>query len=88
VSELKPIQLRLLEPPSRTVKDIVADGFKERQWLRNQKREAGKKKARAYAARKRAEEKALAAKRNSAASSSPADERGKLPRAKSVGGGQ
>jgi hypothetical protein len=74
VSELKEL-LKLLEPPARTVKDVVADGFTERQWKREQKRQARKER-----------KAASAVKRNSAIASAKAEASAKLPKTKAAGG--
>jgi hypothetical protein len=85
VSELKARQPRSL-PARRTVKELVADGFEERQRKRQQRRDAFNAKTRGYNARMKELEAALAAKRNSAITSATAAVRAKLPTTKAAGG--
>jgi len=86
MSELKARQLKLIEPPRRTIKEIVADGFDERQWVREQKRL--KQRQKWQRARKELKA-ALAAQHNSAITSSKAPQSAKLPsKSKAAGGSQ
>jgi hypothetical protein len=73
----------------KRVQRIIADGFEERQRIRQETREARNKKLRAYNARIRALEAALARERNSAIASAKAPQNAKLPsKSKAAGGSQ
>ena len=75
MSELKPRQLNLIALPPRSIREVVADGFAQRQWKRDQKRLA-----------LNARKVAWAQKRRAAIQSAKAAERGKLPTTKTAGG--
>ena len=70
------------------VRRLIADGFAKRQREREERRKYWNEKTKAHIARQKALEAALALKRNSAFPSSPAVDRGKLPKTKSAAGGQ
>jgi hypothetical protein len=80
VSELKALRPRSL-PARRSVKELVADGFEERQRIRDERRRRWNEKY------NKAAKKALADQRSSAFPTAKAPEHPKLPTYKQAAGG-
>jgi hypothetical protein len=86
MSELKSLLTPRSLPARRSVKEIVADGFEDRQKIRKLRRKISQQKNRRYTARRKALEAAMAVARNSAIQSAKAANRAKPQNPKAAGG--